>query len=451
MASASPPRDPRELNEFLRLRTRRQTRCYLAVLLLACVWPEEFPGGWVDHMDFWRHGNNAGGPHEEARLRAIRRAWEELGECGYKRLLVSESPSWNVSKRRRLKSPSTTLVDWLFTHGHEELLGTSWRAFIAEKYQQEQPPGLGGIDLDAIVARAMGSFGRSAQAIDLLERALVGAARESQRRARLRLLKAQLLLRDRTPRRAPEAMKILEEIESDIGTPTRVSERHLLSQVHLLTSFGLIRAAYYVKEDPYASLREGDEIVLASARLEQAEAFATLQTPRERAECRYVRAKIAVQRDLEGAHSRPCEDSERELLLALESFAELGDAIVAADLMTTIGSLAIWRLGTDKWWSFHKRIPLDVVRSTLRWFDAATHIAELTPTAEVLPLQRWARINAAVCCVRLLRTYRSSLSNDECAELVKRTHALLDRGLGPFDGLRKMCLDELEDVMSYWE
>lgn len=112
-------------------------RSVLAVLLLAAVWPERFPGGWVGIGDFGRCGLYLGERTSLESLRAaVRRGLRQIRQA--MRLEITErrhpeGPEAAIASRglqRRLVAfPRSELRDWLHEQGHGWCSPEIWAEF----------------------------------------------------------------------------------------------------------------------------------------------------------------------------------------------------------------------------------------------------------------------------------------------------------------------------------
>ncbi len=127
-----------------------EARSVLAVLVLAALWPERFPGGWVSVDEFGRGGLYLGERLSRESLKAaVRRAVRWLSETPARlavgtRRTTSKDPVSGRARReldRRLRLPVRgALRAWLLSQGGELIEPGHWQAFQARVSAPAQPP-----------------------------------------------------------------------------------------------------------------------------------------------------------------------------------------------------------------------------------------------------------------------------------------------------------------------
>lgn len=182
----------KQLN-FIRNRLGSEGCSVLAVLVLAALWPDRFPGRWVTVDGFGQAGLYLGERRSRESLKAaIRRGAAKLRGEPIRALLESrrtlaEDPATGRPLRehdRRLAMPIPWVLScWLFGHGPDLITPRFWRSFGEHACSPlTQPPS----DLVQLVAEL--------QRLDLLVLSALGRSGAGSAE-RLRLSRLQRLLR----------------------------------------------------------------------------------------------------------------------------------------------------------------------------------------------------------------------------------------------------------------
>ena len=417
--------------DFLRtqlLGVREQTRCLLAVLVMAAEWRRRFPEGWVTATDISAHGLNAGGQHAETRGRAIRRAWQQLEQSELNLPLESEpGRGEGHATRRRLSQLARVLADWLYADGHTLIVPGSWHAFLIAQTTRSNPDDEIMARIDEFVADALGSRGRLLDGLKLIARRLGLTDPNSHNAARLLVLGARLLaLRERGRGDSKKALAILNGLARRYGNPRTVEDRLQLSRIHI----ALTEVQFLSMNNTLSFInRRETRLKKLSVILDEAEAFASLHGPRERASLLYTRGRIAHEAMLNSADRHDAfAIADRSLREALDLFASVGDFIATGDAMYWIGVLhfdlhQLWNVGaltrdvTSDNMAFEPKL-----RASLQWFEAAHRLL-----SEVAPDRGWeARSQIAFChCLLITSRFRAG-RKEELSALLADARAHID-------------------------
>jgi len=339
------------------------------------------------------------------------------------------------------------LTDWLYAYGYRLITRDSWQAFLEDMTRQAVPHDRFVVELDGIVAAALETHGRVDDALAMVEQRLTVIPQDSHESLRLLLLKSRLLLNQPLLwERTAEAVGILQDLQSRLGSLSTVANRLLLSRIHIAAGFAALRGGL-VEFNSDMTIEEAREADAQAAleRASSAEAFTSLHGARERAELQFVRARADLIAVMPG-NADTFRKADASFGAALARFEAIGD-------YHTVGVLMYW-LGFLRF--FYHRVPsrADLVHGitpaglldALRWLEAADTLLAIAPSDRGVHRDH-IHYFISVCCMQLLLLQRDTASHGVLTALVlkARTHlrALSSESWGP-NG--EQALRELEEI-----
>lgn len=148
-----------------------KTSYVLAVSVLASLWPEEFPGGWVGMSEVIAYSRDGSSELDANTRMTFYRARLQLEE----RMpgLTFEPRTFGRHAQLRVDgAPPHAVVEWLLDVGADYITGYHWDRFVAARVAPPRTPDEADDRMVATTARILVVQGRTEEALELLRAAL---------------------------------------------------------------------------------------------------------------------------------------------------------------------------------------------------------------------------------------------------------------------------------------
>ncbi len=397
-----------------------QRACVLAVLALARIWEDRFPGGWVEHADLPKYGVHLGG-EAETLGKAVRRAASDFLRLPERVVVQSDrSPKGAREDAHRIAPSLPVSVErWLLGSGAALIVADRWREFAASEYRpivsvEETTASLEETVIHTLLDR--GAYDRA------IERARVAAARGGSRRERRPILLAlatALLRRGRRPEDWEEAERVLEGLSADGTVPVDHHDRIVEARVRVTLAYCLflcrVRKADAGEERTWTFLDRSQSL------LREAEAVGADLSLSDRGQVVNVEGlllKWEAQVATDPEHRAELfEQAERLLRQALRIWRAARDQRSLEAALYNLGELAFSRYRLDQG---HGEEPQ--IREALSWYEASVAFTE-----NLGSLTQWVLdyIKAAECAALLVPHLAADGREAECVALIRRARRYL--------------------------
>jgi tetratricopeptide (TPR) repeat protein len=399
--------------------------CALAVLAIAGIWQDRFPGGWVSYTKFKEYGLLSG--KTDTLSKAVRRMGQALRKLDLSVDIEAgrvPHPEGGSEEARRIVPPLPIPIErWLLSSGHRYVRVDRWEEFKRSHYEPIETPGEVEAALEETMVRALLEQGAYDQAVSRA-RSAAGVITNPRVQAPLLLaLATALLRRARRPQDWDEAEQILRRLRGTTLPPADNWDRIVQGRVRISLAYCLYLKHLRKVQEPYERFRAiADEVDALLAEAAGHGATLSLRDSGQIANTRGLLHKWEARVALDARDQDSCyEAAERCFRQALTIWHLAADRYSLVVALYNLGDLAFNRYEVR---SGHAGESL--VREALGWYELSVSYTDDLRTAEWV----WDYIMSAECIRHLIPHLVREGRISECLEYIQRARGYLARARG---------------------